>query len=120
MAIDNRTPLIDLLVYFLIKAREGQAIVKFIPYEKLSKRKQRQINAGSRNSWGALSPVTRKAPNPKAYKREKSRNWGDEPSRTGFFTCPMLIKIILIRSLLNNQGDQRVIMIPVGRDAIFD
>ena len=46
---------------------------KFIPYEKLSKRKKRELDAARRGSWGALSPVTRRPEKPKAYKRKKTR-----------------------------------------------
>ena len=48
---------------------------KFIPYEKLSKKEKRKINAAKRNTWGNLNPVTRKPQNSKAYNRNKSRNW---------------------------------------------
>ena len=48
---------------------------KYIPYEKLSKKEQRKIDAQRRGSWGSLSPVTRKPANSKAYNRNKSRNW---------------------------------------------
>ena len=33
---------------------------KFIPYEKLSKKKQRELDLKRRGSWGGLNPVTRK------------------------------------------------------------
>ena len=46
---------------------------KFIPYEKLSKKKKRVLDAARRGSWGGLSPVTRRPENPKAYKRKKAR-----------------------------------------------
>ena len=46
---------------------------KFIPYEKLSKKQKRALDAARRGSWGGLSPVTRRAENPKAYKRKKAR-----------------------------------------------
>lgn len=52
---------------------------KFIPFDKLAKKKQQQLNAIRRKSWGAISPVTRKPENPKAYNRKKAREWGDEP-----------------------------------------
>ena len=50
---------------------------KFIPYEKLSKKKQRELNASRRTTW-ALNPVTRKPANPKAYNRKTARNWKDD------------------------------------------
>ena len=50
---------------------------KFIPYEKLSKKKQRELDAKKRGSWGGLNPVTRKPENPKAYNRKKARKQYD-------------------------------------------
>ncbi len=47
---------------------------KFIAYEKPSKKKQRELNAKRRSSWGGVNPVTRKPANPKAYNRVKARN----------------------------------------------
>ena len=65
---------------------------KFIPFEKLSKRKQRELNAQKRGSWYGLNPVTRKPENPKAYNRRKARKWSDDSMTvpfdsfaTGFF-----------------------------------
>lgn len=52
---------------------------KYIPFEKLSKRKQRELNQRKRGSWHGLNPVTRKPPNPKAYTRKKALRWPDEP-----------------------------------------
>lgn len=46
---------------------------KFIPDEKLSKKQKRRLAAARRNTWGGLSPVTRRPENPKAYKRKKLR-----------------------------------------------
>ncbi|MBQ6273270.1 MAG: hypothetical protein IJK63_03525 [Oscillospiraceae bacterium] len=46
---------------------------KFIPYEKLSKKQKRALDAARRGSWGGLSPVTRRPEKPKAYKRKKLR-----------------------------------------------
>lgn len=48
---------------------------KFIPYEKLSKKKKRQLATEKRGSWHGLNPVTRKPANPKAYDRRKARKW---------------------------------------------
>ena len=47
--------------------------MKFIPYEKLSKKKKKEADRARRGSWGALSPVTRRPANPRAYKRTKIR-----------------------------------------------
>jgi hypothetical protein len=46
---------------------------KFIPFEKLSKKKKRELMEKQRRSWGPLNPVTRKPDNPKAYKRAKEK-----------------------------------------------
>lgn len=48
---------------------------KYIPYEKLSKKKKRELNSARRNTWGSMSPVTRKPANSKAYNRRKAQNW---------------------------------------------
>lgn len=57
---------------------------KFVPYEKLSKKAKRALDAKRRGSWGALSPVTRRAENPKAYDRQKARRWMNDPSSGPF------------------------------------
>ena len=51
---------------------------KFIPYDKLSKKEKRKIDAAKRSTWGELNPVTRKPQNSRAYNRNKSRNWKRE------------------------------------------
>ncbi len=57
---------------------------KFIPYEKLSKKKQRALNAARRGSWNGVNPVTRKTQNPKAYNRKKTRLWNEDVQRRVF------------------------------------
>ena len=42
---------------------------KFIPYEKLSKKAKKQLNAKKRGSWGCVSPVTRCEQDKRAYRR---------------------------------------------------
>ena len=56
---------------------------KFIPYEKLSKKKKRELDALRRTVW-AISPVTRKSENPKAYNRRKAQKRMDDPSFCAF------------------------------------
>ena len=51
---------------------------KYIPYEKLSKKKQREHNALKRGSWGGINPVTRKPKHSKAYDRNKASQWKRE------------------------------------------
>ncbi len=55
----------------------------FIPYEKLSKRERKNLNAVHRVSWGR-NPVTRRPPNPKAYNRKETRKC-IEDAMTVFF-----------------------------------
>lgn len=67
---------------------------KFIPYEKLSKKEKRKLDASRRNTWGELSPVTRKPENSKAYNRKRSQNWKKEPPDPAAFYlwpwfCPL-------------------------------
>ena len=57
---------------------------KYIPYEKLSKRKRRELDASRRIGWGAVNPVTRRSENPKAYNRKKAQQWKDDPSAVLF------------------------------------
>lgn len=44
---------------------------KFVPYEKLSKKKQRELDLKSRRDWNGVIPVTRKSENKKAYNRKR-------------------------------------------------
>ncbi|MDR1962043.1 MAG: hypothetical protein LBQ16_07150 [Gracilibacteraceae bacterium] len=50
---------------------------KFVPYGKLSKKKRREQDSAQRLGWGPLCPATRKPPHPKAYQRNKARQWPD-------------------------------------------
>ncbi len=57
-------------------------MTRYVPYEKLSKKRKREEDAKRRGSWGEINPVTRKPDNPKAYQRQKARSWkqsGGEP-----------------------------------------
>ena len=59
---------------------------KFIPYEKLSKKKKRELDLKRRGGWNGLNPVTRMPPNPKAYNRRKAQKWNDD-SNLCFLLC---------------------------------
>ena len=48
-------------------------------YEKLSKKKKRELVAGKRTIW-AIGPVTRRPENPKAYNRRKAQKRMDDPA----------------------------------------
>ena len=59
---------------------------KFIPYEKLSTKKKRALDAGMRTVW-VISPVTRKSEPPKAYNRKKAqKRTNDSGSVLSVFT----------------------------------
>lgn len=63
---------------------------KFIPYEKLSKKQQRERNKKHRVTWG-FSPVTRNTQNPKAYNRQKARKWNPDDFQSVPFAFPALL-----------------------------
>ena len=65
---------------------------KFIPYEKLSKKKKREMDARKRTTWGPLNPVTRRSPDPRAYNRQKARRWkvDDHPDAPSVFLWTIL------------------------------
>lgn len=48
-------------------------MIHFVPYEKLSKKEQKKLNAAKRKDWGILSPVTKVVPNKKKYNRQKAK-----------------------------------------------
>ena len=52
---------------------------KFIPYEKLSKRKQRELNAARCGIW-TIYQVNRKPEIFKACNRKPARNWKNNPN----------------------------------------
>ena len=66
---------------------------KFVPFEKLSKKKQKELNKAKRNAW-EINPVTRREKNPKAYDRNKLRS---EKFETEFI---FLHKTLFLRSYL--------------------
>lgn len=70
---------------------------KFIPYEKLSKKKKKELNAKRRKTWD-ISPVTRRPPNPKAYNRKKARQRDPED-------FPDALSLCIIRSFRRQTGD---------------
>lgn len=66
---------------------------KYIPYEKLSKKKQKELNAQKRGTWGNVNPVTRRSENPKAYNRQKTRKW-NEDSGVSFLYNPLFLPLM--------------------------
>lgn len=47
---------------------------KFTSYEKLAKKKQREIDAQKRATWGITNPITKKIESKKIYNRKRIRN----------------------------------------------
>ena len=76
---------------------------KFVPYEKLSKSKKRELDRKKRVTWGNVNPVTKRVESKKLYKR-KSRNFTDYSDVSGLwffyniliFTLEKALHIILI------------------------
>lgn len=67
---------------------------KFIPYEKLSKKKKRELDSKRRGSWNGLNPVTRKPAKPKAYNRKKVQNrFKDYDDALSFYACLTRVSI---------------------------
>ena len=63
----------------LVHTTKGETNIGIVfPYEKLSKKKKRELYAGKRTTW-AISPVTRKSENPKFYHRKKAQKWTNVP-----------------------------------------
>ena len=97
---------------------------QFIPYEKLSKKEKRKLNAAKRTVWD-ICPVTRRPENPKAYNRKKTRREfrDDSPGAssalscfmtpfTGFFLC--LQKVVQIAEIrIENQYEKKKRCSPV-------
>lgn len=52
-------------------------MAKFIPFVKLSKKTQQEINKSRRKNWVNIDPVTKRPANSKAYNRKKARAWKD-------------------------------------------
>ena len=50
---------------------------KFIPYEKLSKKKQKMLNKEKRNNW-SINPTTRVVPDNTKYNRSKIKQFAEE------------------------------------------
>lgn len=58
---------------------------KFVPFDKLSKKKKDELVKKKRATWGNFNPVTRKPENPKAYKRKKIGDQEDDNFDADFF-----------------------------------
>lgn len=45
--------------------------MNYVPFEKLSKKEQKRINAEKRGSWGGVNPVTRATKDKTKYNRKQ-------------------------------------------------
>ena len=45
----------------------------FVPFEKLSKKERKKLNAAKRGSRGEINPISRKSENKKAYSRKNPK-----------------------------------------------
>lgn len=63
---------------------------RLIPYEKLSKKEKRRLDARKRAGWGGLSPVTRKVESKKHYSRKRSRDRYEDTGGSAFFMDKMI------------------------------
>ena len=79
---------------------------KFVPYEKLSKKQRRAVDANRRQMWN-ISPVTRRPENPKAYKREKTRK--------RMFDDFSSVSFCLMRKAGLNNRSSRMFQLKTGR-----
>jgi len=80
---------------FKIYHQEVLCMEKLIPFEKLSKKKQKELNKAKRTTWGMTNPVTRREKNPRAYDRNKLRS--EKLEKEFIFFC---IKHILSADIL--------------------
>ena len=52
-------------------SEKGNHMEKFIPFEKLSKKKQKELNRMRRGDWGTVNPATQVVPDKKKYSRKQ-------------------------------------------------
>ncbi len=58
---------------------------RFIPREKLSKRRKKELNAQKRSTWEGINPVTRKLESKKLYSRKRTPYMDERPSGVFLF-----------------------------------
>ena len=83
---------------------------KFVPYEKMSKKQKREQDALRRQTWGEMSPVTRRPENSKAYDRRKAQQWKKEPPAV-LFLCPYGAHVFMTKRIASNMFFQEYIAI---------
>lgn len=67
-------------------------MAKFIPFVKLSKKTQQEINKSRRKNWGNIDPTTKRPENSKAYNRKKLRPGKMIFQRLSFFIILLSFK----------------------------
>ena len=66
----------------------------FVPYDKMSKKRKREIDRRARRTWNGLNPVTRRPDDPRAYKREAVKRNMDSETRLFCYSCEGNGKVI--------------------------
>jgi hypothetical protein len=61
-------------------------MVRFIPYEKLPRIKQHELDRQKRGSWNGVNPFTRKPEDSKVYNRKNAQSWKKDNS-DALFIC---------------------------------
>ena len=82
---------------------------KWIPFEKLSKKKQRELNAKRRGSWHGFNPVTRKPAPSKAYQRHKARSWKNDLPEPCLVCCGAAVRARFEAAYCSASSAQRAI-----------
>ena len=58
---------------------------RYVPYEKLSKKKKKELDSKRRGSWNGVKPVTRREESKKAYNRKRALKRKDDVPFQGFY-----------------------------------
>lgn len=66
----------------------------YVCYQKLTKRKRREVDRERRVTWGTISPVTKKVESKKVYNRKKAQRWQPEPPTLGFLSTAFASTLI--------------------------
>lgn len=77
---------------------------QYVSIDKRSKKAQKEYYSGQRRTWNGLNPVTRTAPNGKAYNRNKDKQErrrigkesGDGFAADSCLAMPMLFRYVIV------------------------
>jgi hypothetical protein len=58
---------------------------QYVPPEKRTKKKQKELNEMKRKDWNGVNPATKKVISEKIYNRKKSGRWNEYEPSPGFF-----------------------------------